>query len=52
MLPFFIKAIQLGLGVIVLNPNTNSVKVFLVSSILYDIDSKSIRWYNKTTNSS
>ena len=29
MLPFFIKAIQLGLGIIVLNPNENSVKVFV-----------------------
>lgn len=27
MLPFFIKAIQLGLGIIVLNPNENTVKV-------------------------
>lgn len=52
MLPFFIKAIQLGLGVIVLNPNTNSVKVFLALSFIYYIDSKSFRWYNKTTNSS
>ena len=29
MLPFFIKAINLGLGVIVLNPNVNSAKVKL-----------------------
>ena len=33
MLPFFIKAINMGLGVIVLNPNVNSTKVGLSLSI-------------------
>ena len=27
MLPFFVKALSLGLGVIVLNPNVNSVRI-------------------------
>lgn len=27
MLPFFVKALNLGLGVIVLNPNVNSVRI-------------------------
>lgn len=27
MLPFFVKAIQLGIGVIVFNPNVNNVRV-------------------------
>lgn len=31
MLPFFIKAINMGLGVIVLNPNVNSAKVTLTT---------------------
>ena len=31
MLPFFIKAINMGLGVIVLNPNVNSAKVILTT---------------------